>query len=133
MRYLGVDPGGSRLGFALGDDITGVVTALEVLPYKGARAAARTIEDLARTHDAEQVVMGLPTRVDGSETPACRRSHAIAEAITAPGLVVWMQPEYLSTDEARRRARSAGIDRRQPVDHLAAQVLLEEFLAGRSR
>ena len=133
MRYLGVDPGGSRFGLALGDDITGVVTALSIVPYVGAEGAARTIVEVARTHNAERVVMGLPTSADGSETPACRRSHAIADAITGLGLEVSMQPEYLSTDEARRRARHAGMGPREPVDHIAAQVLLEDFLMGRGQ
>ena len=133
MRYLGVDPGGSRLGLALGDDITGVVTALSIVPYAGAGAAARTIVEVARTHNAQRVVMGLPTSADGSETPACRRSHAIADAITGLGLEVSMQAEYLSTDEARRRARDAGMGPRQPVDHIAAQVLLEDFLMRQCR
>ena len=133
MRYLGVDPGSQRLGLALGDDSTGVVTALSIVPYAGAEAAARTIVEMAGTHHAQRVVMGLPTSADGSETPACRRSHVIADAIAALGLAVSMQPEYLSTDEARRRARAAGIGRRQPVDHFAAQVLLEDFLEEHGR
>ena len=129
MRYLGVDPGGARLGLALGDDITGVVSALDVVPCRSIEAAARTIVDAARSHHADRVVIGLPTSSDGGETPACRRSRAIAEAVTAAGLEVILQPEFLTTDEARRRAREVGLDRRRPVDHLAAQIILEEFLS----
>jgi putative Holliday junction resolvase len=130
VRYLGVDPGGRRIGLALGDDSTGVVTPVEVVPARGLVATAELIVGRARRMGAECVVVGLPTRDDGQETPACRRSHALAHEIAARGVRVALQGELLTTDEARRRARSAGLPRQAPVDHIAAQVLLEEYLAG---
>ncbi len=132
MRYLGVDPGGRRLGLAVGDGRTGVVSPLEVIAAGGIEAAARAIADAARRLDAETVVVGWPTDADGGPTPACRRSELLAEAIRAHGLEAVLQPELLTTDEARRRARAAGLPRRAPVDHIAAQVILEEYLASAS-
>ncbi len=128
MRYLGVDPGGRRLGLAFGDDASGVVTPLEVLPYHGAAAAAAAVAERARRLGATTVVVGLPALESGEETPACRRSHLLAEQVRACGLEVVLQAELLTTDEARRRARAAGRPQGRPVDDLAAQVLLEEHL-----
>ena len=133
MRYLGVDPGGKRLGLAVADDHTGVVSPLEVISYGGAAAAAQYIVEAARRLGAHRVVIGLPTRPDGSETAACRRSRAVAEALETLGQEVALQPELLSSREARRRARSAGLAPGRPVDHLAAQVILEDYLTERSR
>ena len=130
MRYLGVDPGGKRLGLAVADDATGVVSPLEVIGYGGAAGAARAIATAADRHNATRVVIGLPTRADGSETPACRRSRTLAEEVASLGLEVVLQPERLSTREARRRAAEAGLPRDRPVDHLAAQIILEDFLAS---
>lgn len=135
MRYLGVDPGGKRLGLAVADDSTGVVAPLEVVAYRGAAAAAGLIAAAARRLGADHVVVGLPQLADGSDSPACRRSRAIAEEVTKLGLEVALQPELLSSREARRRAREAGHPVDQPVDHLAAQIILEDHLAelGRRR
>jgi len=133
MRSLAVDLGGKRFGLAVGDDATGVATPLEVLPYRGIAAAAGAIAAAARRLGAGRVVVGLPTRADGSETPACRRSHAVAAALAELGIEVSLQPEHLTTDEARRRARDAGLAAGRPVDHLAAQVILEEHLRGAGR
>ena len=133
MRSLAVDLGGKRFGLAVGDDATGVATPLDVLPYRGVAAAAATIAATARRLAAGQVVIGLPTRSDGSETPACRRSHAVAAALAELGIEVSLQSEHLSTNEARRRAREAGLPSDRPVDHLAAQVILEEHLRGAGR
>lgn len=130
MRVLGVDPGGQRFGLAVADAATGTVTPLEVVRYGGVHAAAAVIAAVAARHGAARVVVGLPTSADGDETPACRRSHALAAAIAGLGLVVELQPEYLTSDEARRRAREAGRPVGRPVDDLAAQVILEDYLAG---
>ena len=129
MRYLGIDPGGRRIGLAVGDDNTGVVSPLEVVAYDGVAAAAKLIADAAQRLAADCVVVGLPTLADGSTGPAARRSHLLAEHLRTLGVEVALQSEFLSTDEARRRARAAGRPRGGRVDDLAAQVLLEEYLA----
>ena len=133
MRYFGVDVGGRRVGLAVGDDATGVVIPLEVVPYGGVHGAAAMVADAARRHGAQRVVIGLPTRADGSDTPACRRSRALADALAGLGLEAALQAEFLTTDEARRRARDAGLPAGRPVDHLAAQVILEEHLRSGGR
>jgi putative Holliday junction resolvase len=130
MRYLGVDPGGKRLGLATADGDSGIVTPLRVIPYRGVETAAADMASLANELRVDRIVVGMPTDAEGAQTSACRRSHAIAEALRRVGLDVVLQPEHLSSHEARRRAREAGADPRQPVDHLAAAVILEDFLAG---
>jgi putative transcription antitermination factor YqgF len=130
MRYLGVDPGGQRIGLAIGDDVTGIVTPLTVVSYHGVTAAADEIARVAREHESRRVVVGLPVLANGEETPACRRSRHLARELERLGFEVVLQHEFLSSDEARRRARETGIRARQPIDHIAAQVLLEEYLAG---
>ena len=119
------------MGIAVADDATGVVVPLVVVAYEGAARAAQTVIELAARHGAEIVVIGLPTSTDGERTAACVRSEKLSHEIDMLGIVTYLQPEVLSTHEARRRARDAGLAANRPVDHLAAQVILEEFLAGR--
>lgn len=132
MRVLGIDPGGKRLGLAVGDDLTGTASPLGVVPYTSREHAGRAIAEAMDTHGAEMAVIGLPTTVDGKETPACRRSHALLRALADLGIESVLQPEVLTTNEARRRARSVGRPSSQPVDDIAAQVILEDYLAGQA-
>lgn len=132
MRYLGVDPGGRRIGFAAGDDVTGVVSPLEVASCGNTKDAVRLIVELARKVDAACIVVGVPIGADGKRGPACRRSEKLAAELSAQGIEVALQGEYLSTDEARRRARRVGRPDRSPVDDIAAQILLEDYLAIRA-
>ncbi len=118
------------MGLAVGDGGTGVVTPLGVERYAGAEEAAARIAEIARRRGAGAVVVGLPVLADGTRTGGCTRSEKLARAIAAHGFEVHLQPEYLTTDEARRRARERGRPPGEPVDDLAAQVILEEFLGG---
>ena len=121
------------MGLAIGDDATGVASPLTVVPYEGIERVALTISALAGESGATCIVLGLPTREDGSRGPAARRSELLFEAITALGLKVVFQKEFLTTNEARRRGRAVGRSPRRPVDDIAAQILLEEHLAGLDR
>jgi putative Holliday junction resolvase len=118
------------MGLAVGNDRTGTASPLEVVPYDGVAAAARRIAETAEGLGAGRIVLGLPTLADGSVGPAGRRSERLAGELARLGVDVVLQGEFLTTDEARRRARAAGRHPRQPVDDLAAQVILEEYLAG---
>ena len=130
MKCLGVDPGGRRFGLAVGDDRTGLVFPVGIHPYHGVDATAAHLRLEAQQREAETIVLGLPTSQDGDETPACRRTRALAQALAGLGCRVALQPEVLSTRAARERARDLGRARSAPVDDLAAQVILEDFLAN---
>lgn len=119
------------MGLAVGDDTTGLASPLAVVPYEGLERAAAEVVRRAGELGAECVVLGTPLAADGSRTDACRRSEQLAAAIGARGLLVVLQGEHLTTNEARRRARAAGRGSRRPIDDLAAQVLLEEYLEDR--
>lgn len=121
------------MGLAVGDPKTGVVSPLKVVPYEGVEAAARRIADAATDYDAGCVVLGLPARADGSVGDAGRRSLRLCETLCGLGVETVLQNEFLSTNEARRRARDCGRASDKPVDDIAAQVLLEEYFAGLDR
>jgi putative Holliday junction resolvase len=126
-----VDPGGSKMGLAVGDDETGVVSPHAVVKTHGVTAATEVVVDAARQVGADRVVVGVPARADGTLGPAARRSEVLAQSLRELGMEVALQPEYLSTNEARRRARAIGRPQTRPVDDLAAQIILEDYLAGR--
>ena len=66
MRFLGIDPGGKRLGLALGDDVTGLATPLEVVPCASRDHAVGVIAAAMNTHYAEIAIIGLPTNAEGA-------------------------------------------------------------------
>jgi len=124
---LAIDPGGRRMGLARVGP-SGLVQPTGVWAYRGLRTTARLLRDEMQRIGAGVCVIGLPTNVDGEETGACRRSRALGAAMEELGLKVSYQEEYLSSHEARRRAREIGRKSTEAIDDLAAVVILEDYL-----
>lgn len=132
-RALGLDLGERRIGVALSDSAGTLATPYEVLTRSGDRA--RDHARLAAMVDetgAEVVVVGLPLSLDGSHGPAATRVEAEVEELRGRlGVPVDTWDERLSTVEAERRLRSAGVRgrrRRHVVDQVAATVILQSWL-----
>lgn len=132
-RALGLDIGTRRIGVALSDSGGTLATPYEVVTRSGDRARDHgRIAALAEEAGAEIVVVGLPLSLDGSVGPAARTVLDEVEELRArlrPPVVVW--DERLSTAEAERRLRSAGVKgraRRRVVDQVAATVILQAWL-----
>lgn len=135
MRLLGIDPGEKRIGLAISDPGRIIATAAGVIE-RG--TAAETLEQLraaARRHGAVGVVVGLPLMMDGSEGPASRRAREFVESLRgALGIPVALWDERLTTAEADRLMKSAGLSRRRRgarIDGLAAQRILQSYLDSR--
>jgi putative Holliday junction resolvase len=133
-RLLGVDLGTKRIGLALSEP-GGIVSPLAVLSARpGVEDNARAILEVARQYDAQAVIVGLPLNMDGTEGPQARLSRAFAEAIGRLGsLPVHLHDERLTSHAADRRLVDRDLTRKKSKarqDAVAAQILLESFLAG---
>lgn len=82
------------------------------------------------------MLVGLPYRLDGSESPSTERAQALLDAIAArlPEVRVIGRDEALTTWAAEERLAEAGVpakERKARIDAYAALVLLEEELDAR--
>jgi putative Holliday junction resolvase len=79
-----------------------------------------------------RIVVGLPLRLSGERGPEADRAVTFAEALEGfLGLPVELQDERLSTVEAERNLRRAGVrgrDQRVVVDRSAATIVLQAWL-----
>ena len=80
-RLLGIDLGERRIGVALGDPRTGSARPLVTLARRDVETDAASLARLAREHDADELVVGLPLSLDGSEGPQAERTRAWAAAV----------------------------------------------------
>jgi putative holliday junction resolvase len=132
-RALGLDLGTRRIGVALSDSAGAVATPLDVLTRSNDRTRDHArIGDLVDETGAEVVVVGLPLSLDGSVGAAARGVLDEADELRARldvSVVTW--DERLSTVEAERRLRAAGVKGRKGrgvVDQVAATVILQSWL-----
>jgi putative Holliday junction resolvase len=130
-RVLGLDLGDARIGVAISDDDRRLAVPLGTV-RTGAPADVRAIAALVREQAVTAIVVGHPRSMSGDVGPAAAKAERFAEAL-ASGLEVpvALQDERLSTVEAERALRAAGIGggaRRGVVDRTAATVILQAWL-----
>jgi len=132
VRALGLDVGERRIGAAVSDPEGILAMPLAAIEARSEHEAVERIEALAREHDVERVVVGLPLSLDGSLGPQAQRvksfADALAERIEIP-VVTW--DERLSTVAAGRALADAGVKRgkrKKRLDSTAASLILQGYL-----
>jgi putative Holliday junction resolvase len=133
-RYLAVDLGARRTGLATGDSVLRLVQPLEVLDVPRGPALLDALARAVARVGPDEIVLGLPLNMDGTEGGAARDARAFAEALAARvGLRVHLQDERLTSFEADERMARSGRthrEKRELRDALAACAVLEDFLRG---
>lgn len=134
-RVLGVDVGTARVGLALSDPAGITAQPLEVIDGPGPSGFLAAVADRARELEVEEIVVGIPLRMDGRHGPAADAAEEFARSLEeATGLPVVRWDERLSTKEAERAMRSAGANGRRQrgvVDKVAAALVLSSYLEAR--
>lgn len=133
MRYLALDLGTKRTGVAVGDDETGSAMPLAVVDTPDEATLLAAITKQVDEHGPDAIIVGLPLNMDGSEGKPALETRALAERIAAhTTLPVHVQDERLTSDAARRKMAETGPVRGRRDDAIAASIILEEYLGGRS-
>lgn len=137
MRVMAIDFGDARTGVAISDPAGTLAGFTTVLPSWNRAALLDRLAALVREHGVEELVLGLPRNMDGSEGPRAALCRAFAgELERAAGLAPVLWDERRSTVEAHQILHAGGKrekQHRQTVDAVAAALLLEGYLERRRR
>lgn len=136
-RVLGLDLGDARIGVAVSDPDRRVAVPIGTVQVGRPPGELKAIAALVSEHEANLVVLGDPVSMGGERGPRAALAAEFAEALRAIVRVpVVLQDERLTTVEAERRLREAGVkgrDRRAVVDAAAAQLILQSWLDANRR
>jgi putative Holliday junction resolvase len=134
VRAVGIDLGSARIGVAVSDPSGILASPYEVVP-RDDRSHAR-LRGIVEEVGAEVVVVGFPLSLDGSRGPAARQVEAeVAELRDLLPVPVELYDERFTTVSADRSMKERSMKapaRRKVVDQVAAAVLLQSWLDGRS-
>ena len=134
MRYLAIDLGEKRTGLAVGDDVTGIASPLDVIHTAGAQERFKQLERAIDEQGPDALVLGVPLNMDGSEGPGVTKSRAFAKELGERfGLPVHLVDERLTSATADDQMAQTGLTRGQKKarrDALAAAAILRNFLAS---
>ena len=137
MKIMAIDYGDARTGIAVSDSLgmlTGFTTVIQA--YTPEKVAA-AIKDLIAQHQVQELVMGFPRNMDGSEGPRAelyRNFAAVLEETTGLKPVLW--DERRTTVDAHRilsQNNIRGKKRKNTVDAVAASLILEGYLSFKKR
>ena len=136
MRALGIDVGSVRLGLALSDPLGLSAQPLEVLRRTTPARDLAALREIARKHEVEILVIGLPYNMNGTEGPAAQAARDFARLLEPLGLPIEFVDERASTMIAESVLLEGDVrrDRRKHLrDKLAASVILQTWLDQRAR
>jgi len=132
MRVLAIDYGDARTGVALSDPTGLLAGYTTVIQSRNSDFVAAEIARIARERGAEELVMGFPRNMDGTEGPRAQLYRAFAAKVEAAvGLPVTLWDERRTTIEAHAILHESGKrmkQHRKNVDAVAAGLILEGYL-----
>ncbi|HEY8018650.1 MAG TPA: Holliday junction resolvase RuvX [Actinomycetota bacterium] len=131
-RVLGLDLGDARIGVAISDPERRLAVPVGTIHVGQPPGELKAVAALVAEHDATLLVIGLPRSMSGDEGPRAALAREFGAALEAAVRVpIEFQDERLSTVEAERALREAGVtgrERRRVVDRSAATVILQAWL-----
>jgi putative Holliday junction resolvase len=131
ITALGFDFGMTSIGVAYGQSLTQTAKPLSTIK---ARDGIPDWSSMARLVDEWQphyLIVGLPLNMDDSESQSSLRARKFANRLQARfGLPVELMDERLTSYAVKEEAKSRGHSgdyKKEPVDSLAAQMILEDW------
>lgn len=132
MRIMAIDYGDARTGVAISDPTGFLAGYTTVIQSRKAEVVAEEIARLVREQGVEELVMGFPRNMDGSEGPRAELYRDFAGRVEeAAGLPVHLWDERRTTIEAHAILHESGKRmkaHKRNVDAVAASLILEGYL-----
>lgn len=137
MRVMAIDYGDARTGVAVSDAAGLLAGYTAVVRGRDRSRVAEEVARLAAERQVQELVLGFPRNMDGTEGPRAELYRAFAALLEEKtGLPVRLWDERRSTIEAHQILHAAGKrmkDHKKDVDAVAASLILEGYLAYRAR
>lgn len=134
---LGVDYGDKRTGLARSDTNEFLASGIGYISPGGMKSTAEAVAETARENKCEKIVVGLPKNMDGTEGWRAETVRAFAEMLAELcECEIILYDERLSTMQAHRMLSITDIKskkRKQVIDTLSAQIILQNYLDSKKR
>jgi putative Holliday junction resolvase len=149
QKILALDYGRKKIGLALADVQARIAAPFATLPRINRNEDMRRLREMARQEKVQQIVVGLPLRLDGTQGDMADEVTRFAERVRKQvGVPVELVDERLTSWEAERileeelgrklmhqethqgrKKTSRAADTKYTVDAVAAMVILREYLS----
>lgn len=134
QRIIGLDVGNKTIGVAASDPLGLTAQGVTVIRRSQLEADLKAVKDILERYQTQEVVIGLPLNMNGTRGPQAEVAEAFGAALQEQGIKVNFIDERLSTVAAERTLLAGDArrsKRKQVIDMLAAQLILEVYLGRR--
>lgn len=132
MRVMAIDYGDAHTGVAVSDPTGFLVGTTTTIDSRRQEVVVDRLAELIREHRPEEVVLGFPRNMDGTEGPRAQLYRDFAGKLEeAAGMKVILWDERRTTIDAHQILFNQGKDgrkRKKLVDAVAASLILENYL-----
>lgn len=135
MRYtrkMGIDYGDKRIGIALTDALCIISSPYEVFQNQSMQQSINHIDKLIKEFDVDEVALGLPLNMDGTEGERAKLHREFGETLANfSGVKVFYVDERLTSAEAEELLIASGVrreKRKELIDKISAQIILQTYL-----
>ena len=136
-NILGIDYGQKYIGYAIGNDITYSSSIQGTIIYTNQKNLFQEIQDLVNEWEIKLIILGLPINMDDTESKMSKEVRSFQKKIEKSlKIECKLHDERLSSFEAKQQMEIIKKNKKQPnpgIDALAAQVILESWLRGKSK
>ncbi len=137
MRVMAIDYGDARTGVAVSDGSGLLAGFTTVIHSRRPEVVLDEISRLIAERGADELVMGFPRNMDGTEGPRAELYRDFAARLEErTGMEVHLWDERRTTVEAHAILHAGGKrmkDHKKTVDAVAASLILEGYLAYKRR
>ena len=131
-RIIGLDLGAKRIGVAVSDETGTISTAIDTIAVLNIKDSIKRINKIVLSYGAEDVVIGLPLNMDGGKGQQADKVINFAEKLQKSlSCKVSTFDERLTTVQGEAILLLADMSRKkrkQKIDKLAAQIILQAYL-----
>lgn len=137
MKILGIDYGDVRVGLAVSDITEFLASGIGNVKITGMNNAVQLVCEKIKEHGCEKIVLGLPVNMNGSQGEKAEKIRVFGDKLKeASGLDVEYVDERLTTVMAHgfmNETGTHGKKRKESVDTLSAQIILQNYLDSKRR
>lgn len=134
QRVIGLDVGSKTIGVAASDPLGLTAQGVTVIRRSQLEADLAAVQTILERYQTTEVAVGLPLNMNGSKGVQAEAVEAFGDALAAQGNNVSYVDERLSSVAAERVLLAGDVrrgKRKQVIDMLAAQLILEVYLGRR--
>lgn len=134
MRIMGIDYGTKRIGVAMSDELLMTAHGMDTIKRKEISRDIKAIQDIADEYAVSEIVVGLPISMDGTYSQKTREVigfvDLLSKAVTVPVVTYDERLTSWEADQIMLEANLSREKRRELSDKVAAQLILQGYLAG---